>query len=387
MTLPSDREAELEAAIRRYGHMPFTEKTPHRELVSEANKLHGYRDALLRLLTAERAKSEELRAALAEYGCHRAGCGLVLHRSECTCGLRFTLSSSPSPTPDDTGALLLDATEWASFVEFMKNPPAPTPAMREAVKLYREWQIAQPPAPSPTPPLSVGDPASPSRDRASHGAADGVSTLRASPAIAGLEHVIINLHWMARRYADGRQTYAPGLFNDCTRSLLQMGIELKGGADGTIWARNSLGRQYDDLTDEEAAQGIVTQRDETRSGSVERSEIEPGPKDAPKDSGSPTPLQEAVRDTGIQAFYVGQRVRVSERSQFWHDWKDARLEIASVERRRPGPILYGTYDLDNPSEGMTTDWREDDLSRLSQSDAEGKRPLAGYGYSFARDED
>jgi hypothetical protein len=35
----------------------------------------------------------------------------------------------------------------------------------------------------------------------------------------------------------------------------------------------------------DAAQGIVTQRDETRSGSVEHSEIEPGPKDAPETSG------------------------------------------------------------------------------------------------------
>jgi hypothetical protein len=52
-------------------------------------------DAAEDALTAERAKSEGLRAALYEYGCHRAGCGFVLHRTECTCGLRAARSASP----------------------------------------------------------------------------------------------------------------------------------------------------------------------------------------------------------------------------------------------------------------------------------------------------
>ena len=64
-------------------------------------------------------------------------------------------------------------------------------------------------------------------------------------------------HWMARRYADGRMSYATSLFNECVRSLLAMGIELNPTQDGTIWARDSMGRAYDKLTDEEAQSDAI----------------------------------------------------------------------------------------------------------------------------------
>ena len=70
-----------------------------------------------------------------------------------------------------------------------------------------------------------------------------------------LKQIVIDFHWMARRYADGRQSYATGLFNDHTRALLAMGIELNPTGDGTIWAKDSAGRAYDGLTDEEANMG------------------------------------------------------------------------------------------------------------------------------------
>lgn len=70
-----------------------------------------------------------------------------------------------------------------------------------------------------------------------------------------LRQIAADLHWMARRYADGRQTYATGMFNDATRELLRMGVHLSPGADGTIWARDAGGRAYDHLTPEEAAMG------------------------------------------------------------------------------------------------------------------------------------
>lgn len=62
---------------------------------------------------------------------------------------------------------------------------------------------------------------------------------------------------MARRYADGRATYATTSFNHATRTLLSMGIDLGETirTDGTIWARDGHGRAYDGLTDEEAALG------------------------------------------------------------------------------------------------------------------------------------
>jgi len=70
-----------------------------------------------------------------------------------------------------------------------------------------------------------------------------------------LRRIAADLHWMARRYADGRASYATRLFNSHTRALLAMGVELHHTADGTIWARDAMGRAYDGLSDEEAAQG------------------------------------------------------------------------------------------------------------------------------------
>lgn len=66
-----------------------------------------------------------------------------------------------------------------------------------------------------------------------------------------LRRVARDFHWMARRYADGRMTYATGLFNDHTRLLLSLGVELNN-CDGTLFAQDGMGRKYDGLTDEEA---------------------------------------------------------------------------------------------------------------------------------------
>jgi hypothetical protein len=70
-----------------------------------------------------------------------------------------------------------------------------------------------------------------------------------------LRQVAMDLHWMARRYADGRQTYATSLFNDHTRALLKAGVKLNPTGDGTLWARDGAGRSCDHLSDEEAAMG------------------------------------------------------------------------------------------------------------------------------------
>lgn len=44
--------------------------------------------------------------------------------------------------------------------------------------------------------------------------------------------------WQARRYADGRLTYAPGEVNDATRCLLALGVPVPiDPAYGTRWAR------------------------------------------------------------------------------------------------------------------------------------------------------
>lgn len=71
---------------------------------------------------------------------------------------------------------------------------------------------------------------------------------------ATLKRIVQNLHWMARRYADGRQTYATSMMNEATRDLLRMGVNLNM-CDGTLWARDGGGRPFDGLTDEEASMG------------------------------------------------------------------------------------------------------------------------------------
>lgn len=64
-----------------------------------------------------------------------------------------------------------------------------------------------------------------------------------------LAEIIRNLHWMARRYADGRSSYAPGLLNDCVRSAIALGYEIKQ----PLFARDAMGREYDGLSEEDVA--------------------------------------------------------------------------------------------------------------------------------------
>lgn len=68
--------------------------------------------------------------------------------------------------------------------------------------------------------------------------------------LADLKYNAKDLHWMARRYADMRSSYAPGLFNRITRYLLSVGVELNK-CDGTLFARDGMGRAYDGLTEDE----------------------------------------------------------------------------------------------------------------------------------------
>lgn len=42
-----------------------------------------------------------------------------------------------------------------------------------------------------------------------------------------LESIILDIHWMARRYADGRMTYAPDKFNRAMIKAITLGIPLK----------------------------------------------------------------------------------------------------------------------------------------------------------------
>jgi hypothetical protein len=81
--------------------------------------------------------------------------------------------------------------------------------------------------------------------------------------IAKLIEIATDFHWMARRYCDGRMTYSTSLFNEHTRALLAMGIELNATQDETVWASDGMGRLYDGLSDSEAAQGRPAAGDES----------------------------------------------------------------------------------------------------------------------------
>lgn len=62
-----------------------------------------------------------------------------------------------------------------------------------------------------------------------------------------LRVAVLDLHWMARRYADMRSSYAPSMFNRHTRALLAVGVHLKN----PYFARDGAGRAYDGLSDSE----------------------------------------------------------------------------------------------------------------------------------------
>lgn len=52
-----------------------------------------------------------------------------------------------------------------------------------------------------------------------------------------LEDIIRDIWWMARRYADGRQTYAPSMYNAAITKAITLGIEFEPDM-GDIYARD-----------------------------------------------------------------------------------------------------------------------------------------------------
>lgn len=61
---------------------------------------------------------------------------------------------------------------------------------------------------------------------------------------------------LARRYCDNRQTYIVSMFNEETKHLLQLGIDLDP-VDGIVWARDGGGRDFDNLSNEAVTPGTI----------------------------------------------------------------------------------------------------------------------------------
>lgn len=66
-----------------------------------------------------------------------------------------------------------------------------------------------------------------------------------------LKNIVSDLHWMARRYADGRASYATSMFNDATRKLLRMGVRLNPTTDGKLFADDRMGPAFSGITPED----------------------------------------------------------------------------------------------------------------------------------------
>lgn len=60
-----------------------------------------------------------------------------------------------------------------------------------------------------------------------------------------LQNEIRDLHWMARRYVDGRATYAVSLFNSITRTLIREGILLESTSKDPLFAKDLHGPTYE----------------------------------------------------------------------------------------------------------------------------------------------
>ena len=77
--------------------------------------------------------------------------------------------------------------------------------------------------------------------------ANDIEVAKLKGEIATLRNIIRDFHWMARRYADGRSSYAPGMFNRHVQALINLDFEFADNAPR--FARDGMGRDFDGLTE------------------------------------------------------------------------------------------------------------------------------------------
>jgi hypothetical protein len=78
--------------------------------------------------------------------------------------------------------------------------------------------------------------------------------IRKSQREKKLESIIIDLYWMARRYADGRMSYAPSMCNDAIRLAIKLGVPIGDDSSiGGMFARDGM-----ESTNEETTIGETT---------------------------------------------------------------------------------------------------------------------------------
>jgi len=75
-----------------------------------------------------------------------------------------------------------------------------------------------------------------------------------------LESIILDTHWMARRYADMRRSYASGMFNRAMDKALALGLPLKEDTalNATYYADDAdLGKWRNGTFVREASNGLL----------------------------------------------------------------------------------------------------------------------------------
>ena len=89
-----------------------------------------------------------------------------------------------------------------------------------------------------------------------------------------LREACLDLQWMARRYADGRGSYAVGVVNAITRYFVSIGMPiLKDPIAKTMFARDAMGRNFDRLAPHEVGENDPSKREIIVPGEVTADDI------------------------------------------------------------------------------------------------------------------
>ena len=69
--------------------------------------------------------------------------------------------------------------------------------------------------------------------------------------IEELDKILVDLHWMAQRYADGRRSYVTSMFNQHTKRLIELGFLKKSCQP--LFAKDGNGEAFQGITNTEIA--------------------------------------------------------------------------------------------------------------------------------------
>lgn len=146
---------------------------------------------------------------------------------------------------------------------------------------------------------------------------EAAESLRA--ALDEARAIIRETLWMARRYADGRGTYATSSYNDAARKALAAGIvEASSGKDEPIWASDLAGASYAGLSQGEHDAAVAYR----------------------------TKGLNAACDDGRRAELARARAEALEDAARWHDAEVERLWPILQTTDDNGQVLRAVSDIE-----------------------------------------